>query len=111
MSEGVKQTDEPVAGADSAARPGPTSAEESSSAGETAAGVVRVFAGGGDGLPTLRRLAAVQQHQTVLALQRTHGNAAVQRLLTRDRPTAVRRHAATELTEPENAIRRHTSVT
>lgn len=101
-----------------------------------AAGITPVVAPGVDGLRELRPFAIAQQHQTLLALQRTQGNAAVHRLLTRDgatgngattmsqvglrearvplhtstRPegpkTSIQRHTAETLEEPENAIQR-----
>src|SRR5688572_25807502 len=130
MSSAAKQSAESVSHAADSPRAQTATAEEVPSS-EAAVDAARVFAGGGDGLPALNRFASVQKHQTFLALQRTHGNAAVQRLLTRtvgvagavqaprpttsdgarSKETAVQRHAATELAEPENAIQRHTSVT
>src|SRR5688572_32052946 len=124
MSSAAKQSAESVSHAADSPRAQTATAEEVPSS-EAAVDASRVFAGGGDGLPALNRFASVQKHQTLLALQRTHGNSAVQRLLTRTvgvdgvveapRPTiadgsggkatAVQRHSATALAEPENAIR------
>ncbi len=50
-----------------------------------AVAAARMLAAGG-GAPGMRRCATAQQHQAILAVQRTLGNAAVQRLRCADRP-------------------------
>src|SRR5215217_2787123 len=67
----------------------------------------RALSGGGvAGLP----LGDPGRAAAIVTLQRTRGNAAVQRLLVRDpgvaRGRAVQRHTSVELEEPENTIRR-----
>ncbi|MEA2593837.1 MAG: hypothetical protein QOF01_306 [Thermomicrobiales bacterium] len=110
MSDKATQSAEPVARAAESTRPQVDNTGEVVSAGIDVVGAARVAAGGGDGLSALRRFPTVHRHQTLLALQRTHGNTAVQRLLAGDRGTAIRRHASEELGPSATAIQRHTST-
>jgi hypothetical protein len=106
MSSAAKQAVDPAARTQATPRRGSATAEEAPVADAVADGAARALSGAGVGFPALRRFASPQQHQTLLALQRTHGNAAVQRLLARE----LQRHTSVELEEGEDAIQRHTSV-
>lgn len=87
------------------ARPQPDLGFEQVTEGPDLTGAAQVVAASGDGMSALQRYPARQRHQTVLALQRTQGNAVVQRLLN-ERQATLRRHTSVALAEEENAIKR-----
>jgi hypothetical protein len=85
---------------------GPDDRASSTPAVESRIPSIGTIAGGGNvvELPRGNGTASAVRVGAVAALQRTSGNAAVQRVLTRDR--AIQRHTSVELEEPENAIQR-----
>ena len=107
MSDKTTHSAEPENHAVDSARPQPELAMDAVTAGAEMIGAAQMVASSGDGLSALQRFPIRRQHQTVLALQRTRGNAVVQRLLVNDRPTTLQRHTSVALEEEENAIKRH----
>lgn len=97
-SHGPESPDRSPVGADDRATSTPAVESRIPSIGTIAGG------GGAVDLPRGNGTASAARVGAVVALQRTRGNAAVQRVLTRDR--AIQRHTSVVLEEPENAIQR-----
>src|SRR5215211_3937956 len=100
MSDEAKQSAEPKARESPTPQPQLVGIQEQAAPTTVgaAAAAARILTGAGsDGVPRLRRLPTAQRLETILALQRTVGNAAVQRALRRlsEREPAPENNVAT----------------